>query len=107
MLRDSIDNAREDMERRLLTEAKVDARRGIGAVRSALAADGDLLDGPERAAVEASIAAVEATLSGSDRDAVNQAAEALELATRPFAERRMDRGIRAALAGQRVDQLDV
>ena len=107
MLRDSIDNAREDMEQRLLTEAKVEARRGISAVRSALAVDGDLLDGGERAAVEASIAAAEATLSGGDRDAVNQAAEALELATRAFAERRMDRGIRAALAGLRVDQLDV
>jgi molecular chaperone HscA len=107
MLRDSIENAREDMERRLLTEAKVDARRGIGAVRSALNVDGDLLDGKERDDVEKSIAAVEATLSGSDRDAINAAAEALEHATRPFAERRMDRGIRAALAGQRVDQLDV
>jgi molecular chaperone HscA len=107
MLRDSIDNAREDMEQRLLTEAKVEARRGVSAVRSALAADGDLLNGEERAAVEASIQAVEATLSGRDRDAVNQAAEALEHATRTFAERRMDRGIRAALAGQRVDQLDV
>jgi molecular chaperone HscA len=107
MLRDSIDNAREDMERRLLTEAKVDARRGIGAVRSALAADGDLLSDAERAEVEAAIGRVEATLSGSDRDAVNAAAEALELATRTFAERRMDRGIRAALAGQRVDQLDL
>jgi molecular chaperone HscA len=107
MLRDSIENAREDMERRLLTEARVDARRGIGAVRSALNADGDLLDGAERDEVEKAIAAVEATLSGSDRDAINAAAEALEHATRPFAERRMDRGIRAALAGQRVDQLDV
>jgi molecular chaperone HscA len=107
MLRDSIENAREDMERRLLTEAKVDARRGIGAVRSALNADGDLLNQAERAEIEKAIAAVEATLSGSDRDAVNAAAEALEHATRPFAERRMDRGIRAALAGQRVDQLDV
>lgn len=104
MLRDSIENAREDMERRLLTEAKVEARRGIAAVRSALAADSDLLSEAERAEIEAAIAAVEATLSGKDRDAINQAAEALELATRTFAERRMDRGIRAALAGQRVDQ---
>jgi molecular chaperone HscA len=95
------------MERRLLTEAKVDARRGIGAVRSALNADGDLLDQAEREAIEQSIAAVETTLSGSDRDAVNAAAETLEHATRPFAERRMDRGIREALTGQRVDQLDV
>jgi molecular chaperone HscA len=107
MLRDSIENAREDMERRLLTEAKVDARRGIGAVRSALQADSDLLDEVERAEIEKAVAAVEATLSGSDRDAVNAAAEALEHATRIFAERRMDRGIREALTGQRVDQLDV
>lgn len=107
MLRDSIENAREDMERRLLTEAKVEARRGIAAVRSALTADADLLSESERAGVEAAIGAAEATLSGKDRDAINEAAEALELATRPFAERRMDRGIRAALAGQRVDQFDV
>ena len=107
MLRDSIENAREDMERRLLTEAKVDARRGIGAVRSALNADGDLLDQAERTEIEKAVAAVEATLSDSDRDAVNAAADALEHATRTFAERRMDRGIRAALAGQRVDQLDL
>lgn len=107
MLRDSIENAREDMERRLLTEAKVEARRGIGAVRSALNADGDLLSEVERAEIEKAVAAVEATLSGTDRDAVNAAAEALEHATRAFAERRMDRGIRTALAGQRVDQLDL
>jgi molecular chaperone HscA len=107
MLRDSIDNAREDMERRLLTEAKVDARRAIGAVRSALNVDSDLLNEAERKDVEKAVAAVESTLSGSDRDAVNAAADALEEATRSFAERRMDRGIREALAGQRVDQLDL
>ena len=35
------------------------------------------------------------------------AAEDLEKITRPFAERRMDRGIRAALAGQNVDALRI
>jgi molecular chaperone HscA len=105
MLRDSIDNARDDMERRLLVEARVEARRAVNAVQSALAADGDLLDAGERATVDGAIAAVEKAISGSDRDAVNGAAEELEQKTRPFAERRMDRGIRAALAGRHVDQL--
>ena len=105
MLRDSIDNAREDMEHRLLVEARVDARRAVNAVQSALAADGDLLDGAERADIDAAIAAVEKTMSGADRDAIGAAAEELEKITRPFAERRMDRGIRAALAGRHVDQL--
>jgi molecular chaperone HscA len=105
MLRDSIDHARDDMERRLLVEARVEARRAVNAVQSALAADGDLLDGDERAAVDGAITAVEKAISGSDRDAIGGAAEELEKITRPFAERRMDRGIRAALAGRHVDQL--
>ena len=108
MLRDCIDHAREDMEQRLLTEAKVEARRGISAVRSALAMDGDLLDGGERAGRSRRRSRrPRRPCRAATATSVNQAAEALELATRPFAERRMDRGIRAALAGLRVDQLDV
>jgi molecular chaperone HscA len=44
-------------------------------------------------------------LPGSDRDAIAAAAEALETASMSFAERRMDRGIRSALAGVSVDTL--
>ena len=77
--------------------------RAVAAVHAALAADGDLLAADERAAVDAAIAAVEAATRGSDKDAITAAAAALEAATRPFAERRMDRGIRAALAGRHID----
>ncbi|MSO85193.1 MAG: hypothetical protein EXR04_04480, partial [Rhodospirillales bacterium] len=45
-------------------------------------------------------------LPGTERDAINAAAEALEAATKPFAEKRMDRGIRAALGGMAVDKLE-
>jgi molecular chaperone HscA len=105
MLRDSIENAREDMDRRLLAESRVEARRAVNAVRSALAADSELLTAAERGQIEAVIDALEKTISGIDRDAIGAAAEELEKATRPFAERRMDRGIRAALAGRHVDQV--
>ncbi|CAA7613524.1 Fe-S protein assembly chaperone HscA [Magnetospirillum sp. UT-4] len=106
MLRDSLVNARADMDQRLLTEAVVEARRSVLAVRSALGVDGDLLSADERKAVDAAVAAVEAACAGSDRDAVNVAVEDLEQATKAFAERRMDRGIRQALAGVSVDRLD-
>jgi molecular chaperone HscA len=105
MLRDSLDNAEDDMEARLLAEAKVEARRTLNAVRAALAADGALLDDAERAAIEGLADGVERTLSGRDRAAVAAAAEALENGTKMFAERRMDRGIRAALAGRSIDRL--
>jgi molecular chaperone HscA len=107
MLRASIDNAAEDMERRLLTEARVEARRAVNAVQSALAVDADLLDDSERAAIDATIEAVERAMSGADRAAIQGAAEELEHRTKTFAERRMDRGIRHALSGRAVSDLGV
>jgi molecular chaperone HscA len=102
MLRASIDNAQDDMERRLLTEARVEARRAINAVQSALAADADLLSAEERARIDATIELVERAMSAPDRAAIQGAAEELEHRTKIFAERRMDRGIRKALAGRAV-----
>jgi len=106
MLRDSLEHAREDMDRRLLTEAVVEARRGVLAVRSALAADGDLLSEAERQDIDAAVGRVELAISASDRDGVNAAVDGLEAATKGFAEKRMDRGIRQALAGVSVDRID-
>jgi len=105
MLRDSLDNAEMDMEARLLAEAKVEARRTLNAVQAALAADSDLLADEERTAIATLGATVERSLSGKDREVVAAAAEALEQGTKIFAERRMDRGIRAALAGRSIDRL--
>lgn len=102
MLRASIDNAQDDMERRLLTEARVEARRAINAVQSALGVDSDLLSADERKRIDETIEMVERAMSATDRAAIQGAAEELEHRTKIFAERRMDRGIRKALAGRAV-----
>mgnify|MGYP000673700458 CR=1 FL=1 len=106
MLYDSLDNAETDMMQRLLAEARVEARRNLLALDAALAKDGALLTIEERAAVDEGRARVEAAIAGDDRDAINAAAEALEALSKPFAERRMDRGIREALAGLSVGDLE-
>jgi len=106
MLYDSLDNAEADMTLRLLTEARVEARRNLLALEAALARDGDLLSAEERGALDAGRASLEAALSGDDREAINAAAEALEMLSKPFAERRMDRGIRDALSGLSVSELE-
>jgi molecular chaperone HscA len=106
MLRDSLEHAKEDMASRLLAEAVVDARRATLAVQSALKADGDLLSADERKGIDAAIELVERAMTVTDRDAVTAAVAELEVATKGFAEKRMDRGIRQALAGVTVDQLD-
>jgi molecular chaperone HscA len=105
MLRASIDNAEGDMDRRLLTEARVEARRAINALQAALAVDADLLDAAERAAIDACVETVERAMSGSERHAIQGVAEELEHRTKVFAERRMDRGIRKALAGRNVAEI--
>ncbi len=106
MLYDSMKHAGEDMTLRLLAEARVEAGRSLSAVVSALEADGELLRPEERSMIEAAMAAVEKAVRGEDRDAVNGSVEALDEATRAFAEMRMDRGIRAALRGVSVDELE-
>jgi len=106
MLYDSMKHAKDDMTRRLLAEARVEAGRALGAVKAALEVDGDLLSEGERDGIAALAAAAEAAIAGDDRDAINDAVEKLEEGTRTFAEKRMDRGIRAALRGVEVERLD-
>jgi molecular chaperone HscA len=106
MLYDSLDHAEEDIARRLLTEARVEARRNLLALDAALAKDGGLLSAEERGELDAARARVETAVAGEDRDEINAAAEALETLSKPFAERRMDRGIREALAGMAVSDLE-
>ncbi len=106
MLRESMMHAREDMEMRLLTEARVEARRNILAVQAAINVDRPLLERQDEDNIMAAIAKLEAAMSGEDRDLINQQAEALEDASRPFAEARMDSRIRQALAGRNVDQVN-
>ncbi|MBN9088705.1 MAG: Fe-S protein assembly chaperone HscA [Reyranella sp.] len=106
MLYDSLDHAEEDMTRRLLTEARVEAKRNLLALDAALAKDGELLSAEERGGLDAARARLETAIAGEDRDEINAAAEALETQSKPFAEMRMDRGIREALSGMAVSDLE-
>ena len=88
-----------------LAEARVDADQVAMATERALAADGDLLSTDERAAIDAALGKVRALRDGGDADTLRHAVEALNRATETFAARRMDRGVRQALAGRAIDTL--
>ncbi|OEJ65211.1 Fe-S protein assembly chaperone HscA [Magnetovibrio blakemorei] len=105
MLYDSMANAKGDMELRLLTEARVEAERAMLAVRAALQADCKLLTVGERETIGEQMDKLIDAIKGTDRDAINAAAEDLDKATRVFAEKRMDKGIRDALTGVAIDKL--
>ncbi|HEX7055153.1 MAG TPA: Fe-S protein assembly chaperone HscA [Burkholderiales bacterium] len=105
MLRDSFSHAREDVHARALAEARVDAQRLLEATRSALQADAHLLSADERRKIDEAVSALERSLPGAEHRAIKQAIDALNRATEEFAARRMDEGIRRALAGRKIGNL--
>ncbi|WP_186095130.1 Fe-S protein assembly chaperone HscA [Burkholderia gladioli] len=105
MLEDSFKTADIDMRARALREAQVEAQRIAEATEAALAVDADLLDAEERAAIDALITKLRALAGGEDTDAIDAATKALAEGTDEFAARRMDKNIRRALAGRKLDEI--
>jgi molecular chaperone HscA len=105
MLRESFEHAKEDVHARALAEARVEGQRLLEATRSALQADRSLLNSQELEIIEKAMTALEQRLAGSEHRAIKQAAEALGRATDEFAARRMDEGVRRALAGKKIGSL--
>ena len=105
MLSEGFSTAESDMRERSLRESRVEAERLLLATRAALAADGDLLDAAQRQAIDAQLAEVERAREGNDHHRIDEAVEALAKSTEAFAAERMNRGIRQALSGRRVEEL--
>ncbi len=105
MLEDSFKSAEVDMHARALREAQVEAERMIEATDAALAADGELLETAERASVDAALASLRQAAQGNATDAIEAATKTLAAETDEFAARRMDKGIRRALQGRRLDEI--
>ncbi len=107
MLREGFDHAQADRDARALAEQRVEAEGLLAALRTALAQDGDLLQGGERAALEAGMASLDAARQGTDHRTLKVAVESLNRASEAFAGRRMDRSVSRALAGRRLDEVPV
>jgi molecular chaperone HscA len=105
MLKDSMSHSKDDALRRALKEAQVEAQRLIEAVQSATRSDRDLLTDAQHAAIETAVARLQAAALGEDRRQIAQAMNDLEAETREFAARRMDKKIRQAMTGKRIDDL--
>ena len=106
MIQASIASAATDKARRTLRERQVEAQRHIEALRAALQQDGEsLLTLDEKHTLEQSMLALAAAAAGEDAALIERLTESLNTQSRDFAGRRMDAGIKTALAGQRLDML--
>ncbi|HQE40324.1 MAG TPA: Fe-S protein assembly chaperone HscA [Zoogloea sp.] len=107
MLKAGFEHARSDMELRGLKEQQVEAERVIEATEQALAIDAGLLNEAERSALDGAIAALRSAAAGQDARAIKIQLEAFNRASNEFASRRMDKSIREALAGHKIDEIRI
>lgn len=105
MLQESFTTAEVDMKARALRESQVEAERMLLATRAALEADGDLLDATQRAAIDTLLQDLETLRAGEDNAAIDRGVEALAQGTEAFAAERMNRSLRTALTGKRVEEV--
>jgi molecular chaperone HscA len=107
MLKDSFSHAADDAKRRALREQQVEAQRLLEAIDAALREDAHLLEEAERASVDAAVARLKAVVEGDDKAAIDSAMHQLSHTTEDFAARRMDQSVKRALAGKKLEELDL
>jgi molecular chaperone HscA len=105
MLQDSFSSAEGDMQLRALREEQVEAERIVLATIAALEQDAELLSTAEKADIDRLIEQLRASAQGDDHHAIKVAIDALAHATEEFAARRMDRSVRVALTGKKLDEI--
>lgn len=102
MLRESIEHAKEDVEKRMLVEARTEAEQLIYTAERFIEKNQSLLTDHELQTTALYINDVRNALEGSDKDTILKAVDELNQYTRPFAERVMDNAIGKALKGKKL-----
>ena len=106
MLLDSFSHAEEDVKARLLTEQRVEAERIAAAARAAMADSPELLTDGDRTAIGAAMAELDRVKGGVDHGAIRAAVEGLDVASKEFAARRMNRALETGLRGRGVAEVE-
>ena len=105
MLQESFSSAEGDMQLRALREEQVEAERIVLATLAALEQDAELLSVAEKTDIDRLIEQLRASAKGEDHRTIKAAIDALAHATEDFAARRMDRSVRVALTGKKLDEI--
>lgn len=105
MIQDSISYAQQDKQARMLAEQKVEAARVLESLQSALDKDADLLSENELDQILAAKHQLQAVSELDDSYAIEKQIKVVDKVTQEFAAKRMDRSIRHALTGHKVDDI--
>jgi len=106
MIKASHQKAEQDRDKRKLKENEVEALRIIEAIEAALKQDADLLEAAELNTLQQSLNELQQTLQSGDADLIQQRSEALNELSVSFAARRMDKQIKSAFKGKKLEEVD-
>jgi molecular chaperone HscA len=106
MLIESFEHAEDDLAARNLRIERVEAERILAATRQAFVTDAALLADDVRAAGDTAMKDLETAVAGTDYLRIRAAIEALDIATKPFAQLRMNRAVDAQLRGKTLDEAE-
>ena len=104
MLIDSITNAKNDVNQRMLIEARSEAEQLVYTAKRFIDKNIALLTEAEIAETKNYIEKVEQALTSGDKDLILKRTDELNEFTRPFAERVMDAAIGQAMKGKKIDE---
>lgn len=104
MLIDSIENAKSDVEQRMLIEAKSEAEQLVYTAERFVSKNAEILTAAEIEDTNIYIAGLKEALAQGEKDLILKKADELNEFTRPFAERLMDMAVGQAMKGKRVDE---
>lgn len=103
MLKESFEHGGEDLEKRLLIEARVEAERVIRAADKSLADSAELLEPGEEERIRAAMEELRRAVEGENRERITECQTALDAASRPFAERQMNAALRGIVRGKGLE----
>ena len=105
LLEESIDFAEEDIEQRLLIEARTEANTVLHATDKALSQNASFLQEGEEEQIAQVVQKVREAGAGEDYDLIRDLTEELSQVTTPFAQRIMDSSIQEALGEKQLSDL--
>lgn len=108
MLLSGFEHAQEDVEKRLLIEAQVEANALITATEKSIERQQEIfnaLSNEEQSRIQSLLVELKSAVAGTDRKLIADVTEKLNEATKHFAEEAMNAAVSRALARRKVDEV--
>ncbi len=102
MLLASMEHAQEDIDKRALTEAKMEAEQLLQTTEKFLQKNFKGLTSPEVTQTSMAMQALQLSLEMNDKNLIQSKTEELNEVSRPYAERIMDGAVSRAMAGKKI-----